>query len=423
MIFGESFEKSKRDLQFDRRDLYVVTQNALADNLYNHYIRSQYSYERPSTFNWFERWLGRDRVYPKGLLVLPHREEIIAIFNECMRYYQQNPNTPNPQTNPAALNTAIAQWIFLNNRDQHRFFVEESFHMPWSYPYAIPHGLCYEINHDTVSTLSPEIVAQDKKFWTDYIQRLKTVKGFKEDELARHSFAKLRNTTGNIYQSRSMLPEAEFAYQQALELWPGNSETLESLVNILAREGRLQEAADLATTSLLYDPDSKTLQKIKESTLSRLKANRELPVFQQELATTTKDRSLLGKAIQDYLILGDRQKADQLIQRAMNETPQDTLLFRDMINFYATQGRFKDALEVAQRLQKIQPNQWDIPYTIAKYEVILGQQQNALASLRLATQLGGKDVFQAIAREQVFQQLSALPEFQDLVNASEFSRK
>ena len=132
---------------------------------------------------------------------------------------------------------------------------------------------------------------------------------------------------------------------------------------------------------------------------------------------------MLGKAIQDYLILGDRQKADQLIQRAMNETPQDTLLFRDMINFYATQGRFKDALEVAQRLQKIQPNQWDIPYTIAKYEVILGQQQNALASLRLATQLGGKDVFQAIAREQVFQQLSALPEFQDLVNASEFSRK
>jgi len=60
---------------------------------------------------------------------------------------------------------------------------------------------------------------------------------------------------------------------------------------------------------------------------------------------------------------------------------------------------------------------------MAKYDLILGQQQDALAQLRLATQLGGKDVFQAIAREQVFQQLSTLPEFQDLVNASEFSRK
>ncbi len=423
MIFGESFEKSKRDLHFDRRDLYIVTQNALADNLYNHYIRSQYTYERPSTFNWFERWLGRDHVYPQGLLVLPHREEIMAMFNECMRYYQQNPNTPNPQTNPFTLNAVIAQWIFLNNRDQHRFFVEESFPMPWSYPYAIPHGLCYEINHDPVPTLSPGIVAQDQKFWTDYIQRLKKVNGYKEDELARHSFAKLRNTTGNIYHSRNMLPEAEFAYRQALELWPGNSETVESLVNILAREGRFQEAVDLTTASLLLDPDSKALQKIKKMTQSRLKASRELVVFEKELGTTTKDRTLLGKAIQDYCLVGNTQQTDQLIQRALKETPNDPLLFRDMINFYATQGRFKDALEIAQRLQKTQPNQWDIPYTMAKYNVILGQQQDALTNLRLAVQLGGKDVFQAIAREQVFQQLSTLQEFQDLINASEFSRK
>lgn len=423
MIFGESFETSKRDPHFDRRDLYIVTQNALADDLYNHYIRSQYSYERPSRFNWFERWLGRDHVYPQGLLTLPHREEIIALYNQSMRVFQQNP-TPslNPQTSPAVLNSAIAEWIFLNNRDQHRFFVEESFPMPWSYPYAIPHGLCYEISHDPVPNLSPEIVAQDQKFWTNYIQRLKKVNGYKEDELGRHSFAKLRNTTGNIYNSRNMLPEAEFAYKQALELWPGNSETTENLVNVLTKEGRFQEAADLATSSLPFDPDSKALQKIQALTLARLKANRELAAFQQELATSTKDRSLLGKCIQDYLILGQPQKADALIQRAMNETPQDTQLYRDMINFYATQNRFKEALEVAQRAQKVQPNQWDIPYTMAKYEIILGQQQNALGDLRLAIKLGGKDVLQAISREQIFQQLSPLPEFQDLINASSLSR-
>ena len=423
MIFGESFEKSKRDLGFDRRDLYIVTQNALADDLYNHYIRSQYSYERPNTFNWLERWLGRDHVYPRELLLLPHREEIIALYNECMRSFQQTPSASlNPQTNPAILNTAIAQWIFLNNRDQHRFFVEESFPMPWSYPYAIPHGLCYEINHDPLPTLSPEIVAQDQSFWTNYINRLKKVNGFKEDELARHSFAKLRNTTGNIYHSRNMLPEAEFAYKQALELWPGNAETVESLVNVLAREGHLQEAADLAAASLLFDPDSKALQRVNVLAQSRLKANRELAAFQEELTTTPKNRSLLGKAIQDYLILGMPEQADQLIHRAMNETPQDSQLFRDMINFYASQNRFKEALSVAQALQKIQPHQWDIPYTMAKYELILGQQQSALLNLRLAIKLGGKDVIQAISRESIFQQLTVLPEFQDLINASDIRR-
>lgn len=417
MIFGESFEKSKRDPHFDRRDLYIVTQNALADDLYNHYIRSQYSYERPTAFSWFERWLGRDHVYPKELLILPHHEDIIALYNECMRAYQQTP-TPslNPQTNPAILNTAVAQWIFLNNRDQHRFFVEESFPMPWSYPYAIPHGLCYEINHDPLTTLPPEVVSKDHQFWTNYLERLKKVNGFKEDELGRHSFAKLRNTTGNIYAARNMNQEAEFAYQQALELWPGNNETVENLVNLLTKENRLQEAADLASKSLLLDPNSKALQKIQSLTQTRLKANQEILVFQEELLSTTKDRALLGKAIQDYLILGTPQKADELIQRAMNETPKDPQLFREMINFYATQGRFQNALEVAQRLQKIQPNQWDIPYTIAKYEVILGKQQNAIASLHLAIQLGGKDVLQAISREQVFRPLASLPAFQNFFN-------
>lgn len=106
----------------------------------------------------------------------------------------------------------------------------------------------------------------------------------------------------------------------------------------------------------------------------------------------------------------------------MNETPQDAVLFRDMINYYATQGRFKEALNVTQRLQKIQPTQWDIPYTMAKYNMILGQQQNAIVNLRLASQLGGKDVFQAIVREQIFQQLNGVPEFQDLINASSISR-
>ena len=59
---------------------------------------------------------------------------------------------------------------------------------------------------------------------------------------------------------------------------------------------------------------------------------------------------------------------------------------------------------------------------MAKYDMMLGQQQDALACLRLATQLGGKNVFQAIAREQIFQQLNGLPEFQDLVNASDVRR-
>ena len=45
MIFCESFiaPKNKRDPEFDRRDVYIITQNALADGTYLQYIRAHYN--------------------------------------------------------------------------------------------------------------------------------------------------------------------------------------------------------------------------------------------------------------------------------------------------------------------------------------------------------------------------------------------
>ena len=45
MIFCESFipPKDRRDPEFDRRDVYIITQNALADGTYLQYIRAHYN--------------------------------------------------------------------------------------------------------------------------------------------------------------------------------------------------------------------------------------------------------------------------------------------------------------------------------------------------------------------------------------------
>ncbi len=417
MIFGESFEnpKDKRDPNFDRRDLYIVTQNALADNFYNQYIRSQYSNERPATFNTFERWLGRDRVYPQGILTLPHREEIVNCYQNEMLQFQRNPGRPSPQTNPAVLNSDIAEWIFLKNRDQHRFFVEESFMMPWSYPYAIPHGLCYEINHDPVASLSPEIVARDQQFWTDYIKKLRSVSGFENDALAQHCFAKLRNTTGNIYAQRGMKPEAEFAYKQALDLWPGNSETVENLVNIFGSEGRYQEADQLVSDSLLIDPNSKNLQKLKTVVGARWKATKEIPELEQELNSNPSNHPLFSKLLQDYQILGQQSNIDHLISHAIAATPNDIPFLREIINFYASQNNIAQALALTQQLAKLQQNQWDIPFTIGKYELILGNNHEALVNLQQALKIGRNVAFQQMSRDPIIQQIMNTKEFQEML--------
>ncbi len=418
MVFGESFEGTKRDPSFDRRDLYIVTQNALADTFYNRYIRSHYTVERPTTFNWVEKLLGRDKTYPEERLVLPHREEIMGLFEVLMRQYQQNPNAmPNPQTDPVALNSAVAEWIFLRNRDKkdgtpRHFYVEESFPMQWSYPYAIPHGLCYEIAHDKMEALPPGTAEKDIAWWDDYIKKLEAVPGFRNDDLAMHSFAKLRNTGGNIYSFRNMNDAAERAYKQALYMWPANTETTSNLVNLYTRLGRFKDARDLVAGYLPLDPNSKVLKRLLAATEARLKASQDLPLLQLQYSSNPANRQILAPLLQSLLILGRNNDVDATVSNAISVTPNDAPFLRDMINFYATQGRIPQALEVAKSLEKAQPNEWDVPFTIAKYQLLTGKREASYTNIRRAVQLGGNTALQQIAREQLFQQVAADPAFQ-----------
>ena len=413
MVFGESFEKTKRDPNFDRRDLYIVTQNALADTFYNRYIRSHYTAERPTTFSWFEKLLGRDKTYPEERLTFPHREDIMALFEVLMRQYQANPGAmPNPQTDPVALNSAVAEWIFLRNRDKQdgtprHFYVEESFPMQWSYPYAIPHGLCYEINHDKLDALPPGTAEKDIAWWDDYIKKLEAVPGLRHDDLAQHSFAKLRNTGGNIYAFRNMNDAAERAYKQALYLWPGNTETTSNLVNLYTRLGRYKDARDLVVGYLPLDPNSKVLQRLVVATEARLKAAQDLPLQMAALQAAPANRQAFAAVLQSLMILGRQQDVDATVSNAVAQSPKDAAFLRDMINFYAQQGRIPQALEIAQQLEKAQPDQWDVPFTIAKYRLLAGDRVQAENNLLQSVHLGGTDALQAIAREQVFQQLLA----------------
>jgi tetratricopeptide (TPR) repeat protein len=78
MIFCESFipPSKKRDPNFDRRDVYLITQNALADNTYLEYIRAHYNrsaQEDPFFFvNFFrtnrEEELGRTNIFARMML-------------------------------------------------------------------------------------------------------------------------------------------------------------------------------------------------------------------------------------------------------------------------------------------------------------------------------------------------------------------
>ena len=421
MILSESFEpkKFKRDKNFDRRDLYIITQNALADAFYNQYIRNHYSTERPTARGWIDKWLGRDKHYPKAPLVLPRQEDIMAIYQAAMERRQREPGAPDPNADPTVLNSMVGEWIWQRNKDQRHFFVEESFPMEWSYPNAVPHGLCYEIKRDPVPVLTPEQVASDMKYWREYIDHLKADPGFEDDIDAQRSFSKLRNTGGNIYKWRKMPEAAEQAYRQALEMWPGNTETLNNFSDLLMQQNRVDELRDILSKASKADPNNGLLAMLLANCERRIALKGEVAALEGQRTANPKDPKLVQQLLGKYAEQGNRDKADRLVAEGVSLFPTNAEILRDAVNYYALQNRVPQALEYAKRLEKVTPEDPEVKFGLAKFSMVMGNRPDFYRALGDAVKYGGLPMREKIATEPMFQQIQAEPDFQKLVKPAQ----
>ncbi len=230
MIFCESFVPPRckpRDPVFDRRDVYIITQNALADQTYLEYIRAQYDRSTQIDTPFFQEMLrtksdvqggmtnavarlayklldepltrlGGDierrrrarGVYPPDEIHTPTPEEHNRAFNEYMadagRRMQLNQLKPGEDVklDPAsgrmavsgqvavmAINGLLTKVIFDQN-PTNEFYVEESFPLDWMYDHLEPYGIIMKIDRAPLPEISDEMVKRDHEFWSRYSDRL-----------------------------------------------------------------------------------------------------------------------------------------------------------------------------------------------------------------------------------------------------------
>jgi Flp pilus assembly protein TadD len=236
MIFCESFVPPKckpNDPNFDRRDVYIITQNALADGTYLEYIRAHYnrsaqvdapffqgmflwiqellqpkSYVQRGSTNLFaqlaaplDRYftsLGQrieDRrreqgVYPRPEILTASPEDSQRSFNEYMidaeqrlRVGQLKPGEDvridresgrmqvSGQVAVMSINGLLTKVIFDKN-PTNEFYVEESFPLDWMYSHLEPFGIIMRINRQPLPEMTEELVKRDHEFWSHYSQRL-----------------------------------------------------------------------------------------------------------------------------------------------------------------------------------------------------------------------------------------------------------
>jgi tetratricopeptide (TPR) repeat protein len=237
MIFCESFIphdcQPVQDQKFDRRDVYLITQNALADGTYLDYLRAQYNRSKqidPPFFREFLKYvlgiplgeksgivraisdasfvlldkpftkLGaniearrrKEGVYPPNEIYIPSPEDSQNCFSEYMKDAQQRQatgqlrpgeyvNIDNSTVPPRVsvsgqvavmmINGLLCKVIFDQN-PTNEFYIEESFPLDWMYPYETPFGIIMKINRNPIPSLPESVFKQDHEFWSKYSERL-----------------------------------------------------------------------------------------------------------------------------------------------------------------------------------------------------------------------------------------------------------
>ena len=412
MILGESGQspKVKRDPAFDRRDLYIITQNGVGEPLYRKYLADQYSVSRPAPKNAFERWLGRADAYPQKPLVFPSEEEIEAAVKSELKTA-----TETGKFDPSIPHSVVTRLIWEKNRDVHAFFVEESFPLEWSYDHALPHGLVYKITKDPLTEIPKDVVEQDFTFWGNYIDQLRADPSFANDFDAHRSFSKLRATTGNLYKHRKMDQEAERAYRQALTIWPGNGESLHALSRILWDREDFDGVLEMLKIPLEKDPNCIGLWQLYLMAEKRKELQGQITALEAGIEKDPKDFKDVIKLLQLYASVGDITQAHDLLKKSLllfaNET--DFLVFATE---FAEAGKWPtDSLAAAVALVAIHPEDAQNQLILAKAAALNNDKDKFFPAAQSAIEKGGLPMREFIDRQPLFKAMRSEPAYKKLL--------
>ncbi len=215
-----------------RPDVYLITQNALADDTYMSVMRDLYGDDiwipskddSSDAFTEYVNSLSPEACAAKGIVTENGRVQVTGALSVM------------------EINGILVKKMFNHERLRHDFYVEESYVIPWMYDYLTPHGLIMKLNnvenqkglkewfadlckrangnpgvfideiddiektlrdwHANLSVFTKGIARNDMEFWDWYTRRLLRDPAFRRDFAAQKSFSKLRAAIAGLYENK-----------------------------------------------------------------------------------------------------------------------------------------------------------------------------------------------------------------------------
>ena len=333
-----------------RPDVYLITQNALADD----------------TYMSVERDLYGDEIW------IPSKEdsaESFQIYVEEVQSGKRNANADLKIENGRVqvtgalgvmeINGILTKMMFDHERLRHAFYVEESYVIQWMYPYLSPHGLIMKINKDP-NPLTPQIIRNDMEFWDWYMRRLLKDRAFRRDFPAQKSFSKLRAAIAGLYSHTGRLREAEQAFREAVLLYPASPEaSFRYIQEVLLPMRKFDVVGDILDYTDRVDPNNTRTAPMRDYSTRMKRLTDQITALQSQAAKKPLSPTENIILAQCYLQLGQATAARGLTKKALEDKAAQgnfECQYRGA-QIFAQAGQRGDAAQAANRaLAALPPN-------------------------------------------------------------------
>ncbi len=412
-----------------RSDVFLITQNALADNTYMNTMRDLYGNDM---------WIPTPDDSAKAFQI--YVDEVKA----GKRPANASLTIDNGRVQVSGalgvmeINGILCDMMFKKNKVRHDFYIEESYVIRWMYPYLSPHGLIMKIEKDKTKH-SKELMQNDMDFWDWYTRRLTSDPAFRRDLPAQKSFSKLRSAIAGLYSNTGNRALGEEAYREARVLYPLSPEAgFRMLQEVLLPQGRYEEAQDILTYFVTKDPNN---QKAQQFLAFVVKVNTTQKKIKTIVDRGKKDKKLSSQDAYElamsYREIGQNQSAVHYLKRlAANgaaglpgnqrlevalalstfKQHEDAVKVMDMIAnalppdvdinvLLRIAGVYKDAKKVNQyssmlmRILKVNPRHWQSWLEIAEVYRAKGQMKQMQYALQKAFTIGQNPCLQALEKK------------------------
>lgn len=423
-----------------RMDVYLITQNALADNTYMNVMRDLYGdtiwipSQQDSNYA-FQQYVegiksgkidaGADvniidgRVSVQGVQGVMQINGILARMIFEANKYQQAPDIV--EALQAGREDALREQGVDVIEHQGRkyavrdFYVEESYVIPWMYPYLEPHGLIMKINPEPID-ITPEIIEKDRMFWDWYTKRLVSNPKFQRDVVAQKTFSKLRSAIAGLYSARQIWDEAEYAFKQAIELYPLSPEANFRLADTYMKRGKFEPARDLMAEFLLLDPGNDKVAGFLNQVENTIKLqNRRMELEKAFSGGKGADIKAAIELVQIYGHLRQWPNFEGLVKRILTDDRMPPQVF---LNIAEVTKRFKklDLMEMSvKRYLEKQPADIKRRIELAAVQTMRNHKDAALDSIRKAIEMGGNPVRDLIRKDARFTPLQGDERFRKMI--------